>query len=61
MDGPKVVPEKIGEGVSSVVMLIALEANGTFPGELVIPVGAELIAHAVEVAQRPAFPWSRTM
>lgn len=52
MDGPKVVPEKIGEGVSSVVMLIAQEANGTFPGELVIPVGVELIAHAVEVAQK---------
>lgn len=52
MDGPKLAPEKIGEGVSSVVMFIAQEANGTFPGELVIPVGVELIAHAVEVAQK---------
>lgn len=51
MDGPKLTPEKIGEGVSSVVMLIAQESNGTFPGELVIPVGVELIAHAVEVAK----------
>ena len=34
------------------VMLIAQESNGTFPGELVIPVGVELIAHAVDVAQK---------
>lgn len=52
MDGPKLAPEKIGEGVSSVVIFIASEANGTFPGELVIPVGVELIAHAVEVARK---------
>lgn len=52
MEGDAVVPEKIAEGVSAVVMLIAQESNGTFPGELVIPVGVELIAHAVDVAQK---------
>lgn len=52
MDGDAVKPEKIAEGVSAVVMLIAQESNGTFPGELVIPVGVELIAHAVDGLQK---------
>lgn len=52
MDGPDLVPKKIGDGVAAVVVLIAQESNGTFPGELVIPVGVELIAHAVDVAKK---------
>lgn len=52
MDGQDVVPKKIADGVTAVVLLIAQESNGTFPGELVIPVGVELIAHAVDVAQK---------
>lgn len=52
MDGPELVPEKIGNGIAAVVTMIAQQANGTFPGELVIPVGVELIAHAVDVAKK---------
>ncbi|MBS0506589.1 MAG: hypothetical protein JSR53_04305 [Proteobacteria bacterium] len=56
MDGTDAMPKKIGEGISAVVEFIAGEANGTFPGELIIPVGVELIAHAVEVAQKAGLP-----
>lgn len=56
MDGSEEMPKKIGEGISAVVEFIASEANGTFPGELVIPVGVELIAHAVEVAEKAGLP-----
>ena len=56
MDGSEAMPQKIGEGISAVVEFIAMEANGTFPGELVIPVGVELIAHAVEVAEKAGLP-----
>ena len=56
MDGSEAMPKKIGEGISAVVEFIATEANGTFPGELVIPVGVELIAHAVEVAEKAGLP-----
>lgn len=56
MDGSEAMPQKIGEGISAVVQFIAQEANGTFPGELVIPVGVELIAHAVEVAEKAGLP-----
>lgn len=56
MDGSDAMPQKIGEGISAVVEFIASESNGTFPGELVIPVGVELIAHAVEVAERAGLP-----
>jgi len=56
MDGQDVVPKKIADGVTAVVLLIAQESNGTFPGELVIPVGVELIAHAVDVAQKAGMP-----
>lgn len=52
MDGSQEMPQKIGEGIAAVVQFIAQQSNGTFPGELVIPVGVELIAHAVEVAQK---------
>jgi hypothetical protein len=52
MDGPELVPQKIGEGVAAVILLISQESNGTFPGELAIPVGVELIGHAVEVAEK---------
>lgn len=52
MDGSQGIPQKIGEGIAAVVEFIAQQSNGTFPGELVIPVGVELIAHAVEVAQK---------
>lgn len=56
MDGSDAMPKKIGEGISAVVEFIATESNGTFPGELIIPVGVELIAHAVEVAERAGLP-----
>lgn len=56
MDGSSNMPGKIGEGIAATVEFIAQQANGTFPGELVIPVGVELIAHAVEVAQRAGLP-----
>lgn len=52
MDGSESMPQKIGEGISSVVQFIAQVGNGTFPGELVIPVGVELIAHVVDVGRK---------
>jgi hypothetical protein len=52
MDGSQTMPQKIGEGISSVVQMIAKTGNGTFPGELVIPVGVELIAHVVDVGRK---------
>lgn len=56
MDGSGEMPKKIGEGIADVVQFVATESNGTFPGELVIPVGVELIAHAVEVARNAGLP-----
>ena len=56
MDGSDAMPKKIGEGIAAVVQFIAIEGNGTFPGELVIPVGVELIAHAVDVAKKAGMP-----
>lgn len=52
MDGSDAMPQKIATGIASVVQYIAQESNGTFPGELIIPVGVELIAHAVDVAKK---------
>lgn len=52
MDGSESMPQKIGEGISAVVQFIAEVSNGTFPGELVIPVGVELIAHVVDVGRK---------
>jgi hypothetical protein len=52
MDGSETMPQKIGEGISSVVQFIAQVGNGTFPGELMIPVGVELIAHVVDVGRK---------
>jgi hypothetical protein len=52
MDGSEAMPQKIGEGISSVVQFIAQTSNGTLPGELVIPVGVELIAHVVDVGRK---------
>lgn len=52
MDGSDEMPKKIAQGIAAVVEFIASESNGTFPGELVIPVGVELIAHAVDVAKK---------
>jgi hypothetical protein len=52
MDGLESMPQKIGEGISSVVQFIAQVGNGTFPGELMIPVGVELIAHVVDVGRK---------
>lgn len=56
MDGSESMPQKIGEGIAAVVQFMAQESNGTFPGELIIPVGVELIAHAVEVAEKGGLP-----
>lgn len=56
MDGTDAMPKKIGEGIAAVVEFIVSEANGTFPGELVIPVGVELIGHAVDVADKAGMP-----
>lgn len=56
MDGSQAMPEKIGKGIASVVQFIATEGNGTLPGELLIPVGVELIAHAVDVATKAGMP-----
>ena len=56
MDGTDAMPKKIGEGIAAVVEFIVIEANGTFPGELVIPVGVELIGHAVDVADKAGMP-----
>lgn len=52
MDGSDGMAQKIGEGISAVVQAIAAQSNGTFPGELIIPVGVELIAHVVDVARK---------
>lgn len=52
MDGSDDMPQKIGKGVAAVVTFIATEGNGTIPGQIIIPVGVELIAHAVEVAKK---------
>lgn len=56
MDGTDTMPKKIGDGIAAVVEFIVIEANGTFPGELVIPVGVELIGHAVDVADKAGMP-----
>lgn len=56
MDGSGEMPKKIGEGIAGVMQFIAQEANGTFPGELIIPVGVELIAHVVDVAEKGGLP-----
>lgn len=56
MDGSEEMPTKIGQGVAAVVSFIATESNGTFPGQLIIPVGVELIGHAAEVAERGGIP-----
>lgn len=56
MDGSDAMPKKIGDGIAAVVQFIFQESNGTFPPQLVIPVGVELIAHAVEVADKAGLP-----
>jgi hypothetical protein len=56
MESGESMPQKIGEGIASVVQFIASESNGTFPGQLVIPVGVELIVHAVDVAEKAGVP-----
>lgn len=52
MDGSEDMPKKIGEGIAGVVTMIANESNGNVPGQLIIPIGVELIGHAAEVAAK---------
>ena len=59
MDGSDEMAKKIGEGIAGVVTFIANEANGTFPGEIIIPVGVELIGHAADVAEKGGMPISK--
>lgn len=45
-------PKKIAEGVAGVMGMIVQQSNGTLPGQIIVPVGVELIGHVVEAARK---------
>lgn len=45
-------PKKLAQGVAAIVGMIYKESNGTMPGQIIIPVGVELIGHVVEAARK---------
>lgn len=46
------VPEKLGDGVAYMMVMLFKQSNGTIPPQLLIPAGIELLMHAVDVIQR---------
>lgn len=45
-------PKKIAEGVAGIMGMLVQQSNGTMPGQIIVPVGVELIAHVVEAARK---------
>lgn len=45
-------PQKLAQGIAAIVGMIFKESNGTMPGQLIIPVGVELIGHVTEAARK---------
>ena len=45
-------PRKIAEGVAGILGMLAQQSNGTMPGQIIVPVGVELIGHVVEAARK---------
>ena len=46
------VPQAMADGIYSVVVYLFNQSNGTMPPQILIPVGVELLAHAVDVAKK---------
>lgn len=52
MEGGNDVPQSMADGIFSVVVFLHDQSNGTMPPQIIIPVGVELLAHAVDVAKK---------
>lgn len=52
MESGEDIPQTMADGIYSVVMFLFGQSNGTMPPQIIIPVGVELLAHAVDVAKR---------
>lgn len=46
------IPQALADGIYSVVVYLFKQSNGTMPPQILIPVGVELLAHAVDVAKK---------
>lgn len=49
------IPRALADGIYSVVVFLYTQSNGSMPPQIVIPVGVELLAHAVDVARKAGF------
>lgn len=52
MESEEAMTTKMSQGIAAIVGSIFEKSNGTMPGELIIPVGVELIGHCVEAGRR---------
>lgn len=52
MESGEDVPQAMADGIYSVVVYLFNQSNGTMPPQILIPVGVELLAHAVDVAKK---------
>ena len=52
MEAGEDIPQAMADGIFSVVVFLYDQSNGTMPPQIIIPVGVELLAHAVDVAKK---------
>ena len=52
MESEADMPQKIADGVMAIMNILFEKSNGTMPGQLIIPVGVELISHCVDVGRK---------